>query len=573
MFSVVVTEKGGSQRKIDFEEESILIGRVQGNQIILPMGNVSKRHAKLEIVNKEFVLTDLGSTNGTYINGRRVNEPTYVGTKDKIYIGDFILGLEGGEISKVAEVPPIPKAAVTGRTSIPPLPRKTVPQSADQDPSAVAAAPEPPPQPEPATGRRTMVSGDETDQEPPSEPGIEPEPSPPSKSDAKIRADFADIPDTKLHKYVGSLVDQVARMIKRVDRTKLPLRLDSATAGQVRQSIAELVNTSVAQGKLPPAIDPDVLRGRAFRSIIDLGPLNVWLDDDEVEMIRVSRSNGISLLKDGLWINAASGFLSDEDLNDVVRCLGAGLESLDAGHPGLARYRLEEGYLALTALPPAALSNGVLMIDKTVGKTGKDAALDGFDAQAQDIIRDAIEARARLGIVGSSVTARLSVVSDIVRALPVDDFVVAIEDLPLLGVFGPGRVRLSTRGLESNGSGCPMRRVLSHALDYESNWLAISGTNNANIAQVLSAAASRLGVVAELPLGMTGALDRELLVACAAGGITVSPAAIGVMLESAFDMLIVIDRELGSPPTIKKIVSSAISDRGQWSPRVLFDGQ
>ena len=36
MFTVVITEKGGSQRTLEFDRPEITIGRVQGNDIILP---------------------------------------------------------------------------------------------------------------------------------------------------------------------------------------------------------------------------------------------------------------------------------------------------------------------------------------------------------------------------------------------------------------------------------------------------------------------------------------------------------------------------------------------------------
>ena len=41
MFSVVITEKGGAQRRTEFDKTEVTIGRVQGNDIILPKGNVS----------------------------------------------------------------------------------------------------------------------------------------------------------------------------------------------------------------------------------------------------------------------------------------------------------------------------------------------------------------------------------------------------------------------------------------------------------------------------------------------------------------------------------------------------
>ncbi|MCZ7687083.1 MAG: FHA domain-containing protein [Sandaracinaceae bacterium] len=96
MFAVVITEKGGAQRRLDFDKNEVTIGRVQGNDIILPKGNVSKRHSRIVLKDNRFIVVDLKSTNGTYVNGRKITSPLVVKSGDKIYIGDFILTLEEG---------------------------------------------------------------------------------------------------------------------------------------------------------------------------------------------------------------------------------------------------------------------------------------------------------------------------------------------------------------------------------------------------------------------------------------------------------------------------------------------
>src|SRR5690349_24171547 len=96
MFTVVITEKGGAQKRLTFTEPEVTIGRVQGNDIILPKGNVSKRHSRIVLKDNRFIVVDLKSTNGTYVNGRKITSPLVVKGGDKIYIGDFIMTLEGG---------------------------------------------------------------------------------------------------------------------------------------------------------------------------------------------------------------------------------------------------------------------------------------------------------------------------------------------------------------------------------------------------------------------------------------------------------------------------------------------
>jgi len=94
VFSIIISEKGGAERRETFDKNEINVGRVQGNDLMLPKGNVSKHHARLLFRDGRFIVTDLKSTNGTYVNGRKIAQATIVREGDKIYIGDFVLRLE-----------------------------------------------------------------------------------------------------------------------------------------------------------------------------------------------------------------------------------------------------------------------------------------------------------------------------------------------------------------------------------------------------------------------------------------------------------------------------------------------
>src|SRR4051812_46987465 len=94
MFAIVISEKGGAERRELFAKHEINVGRVQGNDLMLPKGNVSKRHARLIFRDGRFIVTDLKSTNGTYVNGRKIAQATIVREGDKIYVGDFVLRVE-----------------------------------------------------------------------------------------------------------------------------------------------------------------------------------------------------------------------------------------------------------------------------------------------------------------------------------------------------------------------------------------------------------------------------------------------------------------------------------------------
>src|SRR5256885_2189481 len=127
MFAIVVNEKGGEQKRLEFDKPEVTIGRVQGNDIILPKGNVSKRHSRIVLKDSKFIIVDLKSTNGTYVNGRKITSPLVVKGSDKIYIADFILSIEemaaagiAPQMAGMGDEPPPPPRKTTA--SIPPPP-------------------------------------------------------------------------------------------------------------------------------------------------------------------------------------------------------------------------------------------------------------------------------------------------------------------------------------------------------------------------------------------------------------------------------------------------------------------
>ena len=69
MLTVAVSEKGGAFKSKSFQKSEITIGRIQGNDIILPRGNVSKQHARVVERDGKIVVLDLQSTNGTLVKG------------------------------------------------------------------------------------------------------------------------------------------------------------------------------------------------------------------------------------------------------------------------------------------------------------------------------------------------------------------------------------------------------------------------------------------------------------------------------------------------------------------------
>ncbi|MFW6074164.1 MAG: FhaA domain-containing protein [Chloroflexota bacterium] len=82
--------------------ELLTIGRALDNDVILDSAEVSRHHARIEYQNNEFRIVDLGSTNGTIVNGQRVEtHPLHL--HDRIALGNVTLEFQPYEGDTVYE--------------------------------------------------------------------------------------------------------------------------------------------------------------------------------------------------------------------------------------------------------------------------------------------------------------------------------------------------------------------------------------------------------------------------------------------------------------------------------------
>jgi ABC transport system ATP-binding/permease protein len=82
--------------RLDYAEgDTLVVGRDPTADIVLDTPNVSRLHARLERVKDGFRVEDLGSTNGTWVNGERLKGPTVVKPGDDLRFGPQRLRLTG----------------------------------------------------------------------------------------------------------------------------------------------------------------------------------------------------------------------------------------------------------------------------------------------------------------------------------------------------------------------------------------------------------------------------------------------------------------------------------------------
>ncbi len=157
---------------------------------MLPKGNVSKHHARLLFRDGRFIVTDLKSTNGTYVNGKKIAQATVVREGDKIFIGDFVIRLEGSQEAEGSS-PPEPGAhdestLARERDAPPPIPAPI------PSPMISPAPPQQAPMPRPMTNGPAVTLKASTHP-----PGARPVPG---RNEASMVQPAEEADDSEIHK-------------------------------------------------------------------------------------------------------------------------------------------------------------------------------------------------------------------------------------------------------------------------------------------------------------------------------------------------------------------------------------
>lgn len=476
MFSIIISEKGGAERREIFDKTEINVGRVQGNDLMLPKGNVSKRHARLLFRDGRFIVTDLKSTNGTYVNGRKIAQATIVREGDKIYVGDFVLRIEatpGGPSSHPTPGPSdgataAPAAQDPNSAMSSPARREGVvshyPLENDPDePSgaqAIPRAPAPPRLPSAPTygsvGDSTVsahapVARNTSVPRPVGLPTGAPVRPPRASATQAPRPTSAPATDGTAGAALVMVVDRVTEMLdlSPLDGAATP---DEAFVARVIRAIQEQVRSLKDDGEIAASVDGEALAREAQRELLGLGALAALLEDDEVTEVQVPRYDRIGAVRSGQSIAVEPAFSTEETFRRVI-----GRLCRDSGQPlapgeSIVDRHLPRGVHMQALLPPTALFGHVLVLRK-----GRRAELD-----VEDLVRSgtisramatfltaAIGARANVLVTGPLGAGTSSLLGALARSTASDGRVVALQMADEPAAFAPGTICL---GLPDTGS-------------------------------------------------------------------------------------------------------------------------
>jgi pSer/pThr/pTyr-binding forkhead associated (FHA) protein len=90
MAGLILTLRGKKLSETELPKDTAFtVGREPDNMMVLDNPGVSRHHAQIELLGHHFYLVDLGSTNGTLLNGKRLWKKASLKDNDKIRIGKY----------------------------------------------------------------------------------------------------------------------------------------------------------------------------------------------------------------------------------------------------------------------------------------------------------------------------------------------------------------------------------------------------------------------------------------------------------------------------------------------------
>lgn len=172
---LVIREGADAGREVPVEG-SLTIGRADDIDLTLDDGGISRNHARVTADAGTVTIEDLGSSNGTFVNGERVEGSRTLSEGDEISLGGAVLGFVGGsgETQVMAPADPDATEAHPGPAAEPPAAAPPTPKPFIPAPVAPAA---PPPQAAPTTQPAPPPP-------PRREPIPQPQPAVPAQGDA-----------------------------------------------------------------------------------------------------------------------------------------------------------------------------------------------------------------------------------------------------------------------------------------------------------------------------------------------------------------------------------------------------
>jgi len=393
--------KKGAPSVKRFSATRVTIGRANSNDIVLVAAEVSGKHAELTVKDGKLVISDVGSSNGTYREEKRLQPKieTLVGGEQRVVIGHFLLNckLEQADNKVAAEAKPAPVNVA------PP-----VSSSASSSGSGRA---------ESSTASRAKLL----------------------EAELKIKR--------QIHE----------QLIHRLDlRRKDILALSE---GEMRKRAQVMIETVLVEMRweMPVGLDREKLIKQILDEALALGPLEELLADETVTEVMVNSFDMIFAERQGKLALTDYRFSSEQAVLAAIERIIAPIgRRIDESSP-IVDARLKDGSRVNAVIRPLALKGPCITIRKFSKSPLTIENLVGFGSMTKgmaDFLKIAVENRLNLVISGGTGSGKTTLLNVVSSFIPHEQRIITVEDAAELRLSQDHVVAFETRppNLEGKGS-------------------------------------------------------------------------------------------------------------------------
>ena len=411
---IVIKEASGKERIFELKGEAVTIGREKDCDLTISDPRASRHHAGLRLKDNQVYIKDLGSGNGTYLNGDKIAKEELWPLRAEAKIGHLSMVLEGGEDISEGSLQEDKKDKDENE--------KTEVRQVHVPPSVSSVS----------NSSDKPASNEKVNQ----------------LSDVRI----------KIHKQLIQRIDLKSLTFEKGKEQEVRNRTEKAARGIIKEMA----------GSIPKWVDIEDLVKEVLNEALGLGPLEDLLSDDDVTEIMVNRKDQIYVEKKGKLQLCEKTFSSDEQVMAVIeRIVGPIGRRIDESMP-LVDARLKDGSRVNAIIPPLALKGPSITIRKFSKTPFTIADLIGFGTLNKDIaefLEICVLSRKNIVISGGTGSGKTTLLNVVSSFIPQGERIVTIEDAAELKLPQEHVVSLEARPPNIEGKGAiAIRDLVKNAL-------------------------------------------------------------------------------------------------------------
>jgi pilus assembly protein CpaF len=553
MWTLQIQESNSARPAQQMSMGRVKIGRDAECDLKLSGWRVSGRHSELFVSNDQGFIRDLGSTNGTIVNGKPVTTHGPLKATDKIQIGSYLLtAIWAGEparqlaaaaaASSAARAPAMANPDVTApfmddeqEPACAPAPRAASAHSAAPaaayraEPQVHSPAPKHEAQPtryaEPMRPAQPVRNAEPVRAVQPMRAPQEVAPPPPAQDESFAWRRV-------LHDRLLESFD-----VRRVDVHRMA---DSELRARTEQLISELIQR---MPEIPSHIDRSALIAAVRDEAIGLGLLEPLLADASVTEIMVNRADEVFVERGGVLERYPVAFTSDRAVTGIIERIVAPIgRRIDESSP-MVDARLKDGSRVNAVIPPLSLKGPSITIRKFSKKKlgAQDLARFGSaSAEMIEFMKVIVEHRKNIVISGGTGSGKTTLLNILSNFIPTGERIVTIEDAAELQLVHPNLVSLESRPANIEGKGqIAIRDLVRNSLRMRPDRIVVGECRGGEALDMLQAMntghdGSLTTAHANNPRDMLARLETMVLMA----GLDLPVSAIREQVASAIDIVV-----------------------------------